>query len=397
MSRKAILICLILVSCLLCSCADSQTASLSITSEHTSEASELNTSIVYEDDLPDMSATDDSSLVRQEFTATYSCGQSSAAEAVEDNLADNFAETVVTADSAPQSVHQETVFAAEKTLTSAESMPLSAAETDFESIVQSEQAEKAEYDFSMPVPQGEIQDKSYFDDAVFIGNSRMVGFGAYSELDNITVYAHSGLNVRSIYDDACIETESGKITILEALKQTPDCKKIYLKMGTNELGWPYYNVFIKEYVKLIEEMKLICPDALIYVHSVLPVAKKKSEIDPYENQPNINIMNEMLQDMCEENKYFYLDVQSAYLDEEGYLLSSVTFDGSHIRYPHYPQWVDYLLSHTVEGCGMLLPDVSTEDIAAETSVPDTTEQPSAASQNEALENDLPANIQPSNE
>jgi len=246
---------------------------------------------------------------------------------------------------------------------------------------------KAEYDFSSPVPEGEMQEESYFDDAVFIGNSRMVGFGAYSGLKNITVYAHSGLNVRSIYDDACIDTEDEKIIILEALRRNPDFKKIYLKMGTNELGWPYYDVFIKEYTALIEQIKDICPDALIYVHSILPVAKKKSEIDPYENQPNINRCNELLQEMCAENGYFYLDVQSVYLDEEGYLLSSVTFDGSHIRYPHYPQWVEYLLSHTFEGCNMILPADDAEE-NNENIAPGDTEQLSGLPQNNGQQNDM---------
>jgi len=208
-----------------------------------------------------------------------------------------------------------------------------------------------------------------------------------SGLKNITVYAHSGLNVRSIYDDACIDTEDEKIIILEALRRNPDFKKIYLKMGTNELGWPYYDVFIKEYTALIEQIKDICPDALIYVHSILPVAKKKSEIDPYENQPNINRCNELLQEMCAENGYFYLDVQSVYLDEEGYLLSSVTFDGSHIRYPHYPQWVEYLLSHTFEGCNMILPADDAEE-NNENIAPGDTEQLSGLPQNNGQQNDM---------
>lgn len=55
------------------------------------------------------------------------------------------------------------------------------------------------------VPESEPLDESYFDDAVFVGDSLTYGLGAYQVLDAGKVIAHTGINPQTILTKSCIE------------------------------------------------------------------------------------------------------------------------------------------------------------------------------------------------
>ena len=67
---------------------------------------------------------------------------------------------------------------------------------------------------SVPL-QEEIAD-TYFDDAVFIGDSRTEGFMIYENID-ATFYTHKGLMVDTIFTNPVITKDGEKITIMDAL------------------------------------------------------------------------------------------------------------------------------------------------------------------------------------
>ena len=71
-----------------------------------------------------------------------------------------------------------------------------------------------------PVPLAPAVDMSYFDDALFIGDSRTEGFMMYSGVDNATYYAYKGLSVRTAFTKNVIRAKDGSMTTVEnALKQ----------------------------------------------------------------------------------------------------------------------------------------------------------------------------------
>lgn len=55
--------------------------------------------------------------------------------------------------------------------------------------------------------------QDYFDDAVFIGDSRTVGLRDYGGWDNATYYASIGLTVYDMFDTPIVEENGAKITI----------------------------------------------------------------------------------------------------------------------------------------------------------------------------------------
>lgn len=76
-----------------------------------------------------------------------------------------------------------------------------------------QEPERVAYNYSLPVPQSEAVDKTYFNDAIFIGNSRTEGFMLYSGLANATAYTSRGLMVNTVFTD-CVINMNGKKCLL---------------------------------------------------------------------------------------------------------------------------------------------------------------------------------------
>ena len=81
-------------------------------------------------------------------------------------------------------------------------------------------------------------DDSYFDDAVFIGDSRTVGMYEYGGLEETsTFYASTGLTVYKMFDSAIVSVpgQKKKITVEEALSEK-QFAKIYQRNGYRHSG-----------------------------------------------------------------------------------------------------------------------------------------------------------------
>ncbi len=186
-------------------------------------------------------------------------------------------------------------------------------------------------------------DESYFDDALFIGDSRTVGICDYCGLDNAEYYAKEGMTIYDMMD--CELTTTDEVdSVLEGL-QNNQFAKIYLMVGINEVGTADSGYFIEHYVEIINQIRELQPDAEIYVQSILHVAHSYEEESEYINNDAINERNEALREMCVEYGYTYLDANCLYDDENGALTEDMTFDGCHLYAQHYLDWKEFYLNH----------------------------------------------------
>lgn len=193
-------------------------------------------------------------------------------------------------------------------------------------------------------------DDSYFDDALFIGDSRMVGLSQYcQDIDaRATFYAKKSLSIYNIRDDKWIETGDGdEISLAEAL-ETNHFSKIYIMVGINELGRGDENDFRQAYQDVINQIQSAEPDAYIFINSIMHVSKEKNETDELYNNTNINLRNDAIKSLEDKQNIFYLNINEAVDDEEGNLDAETTTDGVHLKGACYEPWHEYLLSHGVE-------------------------------------------------
>lgn len=205
---------------------------------------------------------------------------------------------------------------------------------------------KTSYDYAKPVPKSEAVENSYFDDAVFIGDSRTEGLILYTELSNTISYTHKGLMVDTVFTSPVINKNGQKLSVMDALRQT-NFSKVYIMLGINETGWPYSSIFIEKYGKIIDEIKVINPQAIIYVQEILPVANSISQTHSYVKNEKINEFNVLIRQMAEEKQIYYIDTGNAVSDANGCLPEDAAIDGIHLTQPYCEKWLGYLKTHTI--------------------------------------------------
>ena len=195
-----------------------------------------------------------------------------------------------------------------------------------------------------PVPFTTV-DESYFTDALFIGDSRLQGFGFWSGIP-ATYYCATGFHVYKYETTNVVQTENGKVPIFEAMPYDA-FTKVYIKVGLNELGYGTEENFEKTYAELIAKIREYEPRAIIFVHAILPVTAEKSNSDKAHNNANIAVRNAALEQFAKEQKAYFIDAGPALSDEEGNLRPEMTSDGIHLKPEYMKLWRDFLCEHGV--------------------------------------------------
>lgn len=205
--------------------------------------------------------------------------------------------------------------------------------------------ESTEEDAAPTVAESEPVEDTYFDDVLFLGDSRTEGFHLYSGLKTGSYLYATGATVESVFTKS-VNTPVGKMPMLDALAQM-DCGKIYVMLGVNELGWNGTDIFRNQTAKMIQRIQADHPDATIVIQSILPVSAKQDAKHSYVNNQRINAYNQVLQELAEEYGLVYLNVAEAVSDENGYLRADWNFDGVHLNKAGCQAWLNYLRTHPV--------------------------------------------------
>lgn len=193
-------------------------------------------------------------------------------------------------------------------------------------------------------------DDSYFDDAVFIGDSRTVGMYEYGGLEETsTFYASTGLTIYKMFDSAIVPVpgQKKKITVEEALSEK-QFAKIYLMIGINEMGTGTVESFMKAYGEAVQHLQELQPDAIIYLQAIMKVTTERSEQGDYITNEGIEARNTEIAKLADDEKIFYLDVNPMICDETGGMVASYTYDGVHLKAQYIPIWLDFLKERAVE-------------------------------------------------
>lgn len=218
-----------------------------------------------------------------------------------------------------------------------------------EMIVDTEEILEPETEVMVEEPIREFTkvDESYFDDAVFIGDSRTVGLHDYGNLENATFYATIGMNIYDLWTDEFCEVNGQTVTLEEALS-TQKFGKIYFQIGINEMGRGTIDDFMEEYQATIEKFRELQPDAIIFVQGIMRVAGEKSNSDPIFNNQGIIERNGRIAALADNRRIFYIDVNEVVCDENGDLKADLTFDNLHLYGSKYGVWHDYLLEKGIK-------------------------------------------------
>lgn len=188
--------------------------------------------------------------------------------------------------------------------------------------------------------ESEPVDRDFFEDTLFIGDSRTVGIMQYGGIRGATFYASSGMSVFLLEKKAVYIPEEGRMVLSEVLERK-QYKKIFLMLGINELGYPFESIE-KKYGEVVEQLKASQGEAVIYLCANLHVTKEQSEKDSIYNNENVNRVNQMIAGLADNERTFYVDANGLFDDEEGNLSMEYASDGFHVWGRFYTNWADWL-------------------------------------------------------
>ena len=188
--------------------------------------------------------------------------------------------------------------------------------------------------------------EGYFQDALFVGDSRMYGLQLYGDIKEGFWYAATSMAVFN-YNNKPVNVEGvGSIT-LDSLLQQKKFGHIYVNMGINEIG--YEMQYLKNtYTEFYNKLKTLQPDAKIIIISNLHVTKAYSDTSTNGiTNPRLNELNEHLKSMQDGEHIFYLDINHLFDDANGALAAECTGDGVHVYGQQYLDISAYLRSHAI--------------------------------------------------
>jgi len=217
--------------------------------------------------------------------------------------------------------------------------------------------------------------EDYFDSALFIGDSRTVGLRDYTDLSSHAQFlAQTSLTIWKVFKSDF----NGKGTVEEML-DLYSFDKIYLMVGVNELGTGTTEDFMKEYTAVVDKLRELSPDSIIYIQAIMNVDKEKSNSDAVFNNVNILGRNNAIATLADNENIFYLDINESVCDEEGYLREDLRGDHLHLKGASNKYWKEFLMDHAVirDSDKKYVTDVKASDrVNTETSAP--SENPSVS-------------------
>ena len=207
------------------------------------------------------------------------------------------------------------------------------------------------YSFGTCLEESEpVEDDSFFDHAVFLGDSRTEGLQLYSGLTHGDFFWKRGMTVfRVDSGEWTFEIDGEQLTMMEALgKKQYD--SVYIMLGVNELGYPVSS-YERSLGIFLDKVIAAQPDAVIYLQTLPPVndqAARDSGLGSYINNGNIHAFNEVIVRMAAEKRVVLLNTAEVFRGADGQLPADMTSDGCHFKYGKYSLWADYLRCHIID-------------------------------------------------
>ena len=182
--------------------------------------------------------------------------------------------------------------------------------------------------------------EDWFDDVLFIGDSRTVGLREYARLGDADYFCSVGMTVFDATEQQLSDLNFST-TNLEGLLRSKRYSKIYISLGLNECGYPY-DLLMEGYHSLLGTVRKHQPQTVIILHGMITVSRIKAASEWYFSLENLQKVNAGIRDFADGNMVRYIDANEHFADEEGYLPSDLTADGCHFYISGYQEWAQWI-------------------------------------------------------
>ena len=204
------------------------------------------------------------------------------------------------------------------------------------------------------LPENGSVDLSYFEDAVFVGDSLTEGLREYASIENSIANIATFISAKNqtpksflegviVFPDNYRPTQNGVEAIVS---ENPG--KVYITLGTNALTFMNRQQLIYYYDQLLTALQEQLPETIFYVCSITPTTVDEASRRPVFVYDAIYAANNEIAMMASLKGMHYINLHEVLAGEDGYLKPEYAYsDGIHLRPDTYTLWIQYLMSHTV--------------------------------------------------
>lgn len=183
-------------------------------------------------------------------------------------------------------------------------------------------------------------EESWYDDVLFIGDSRTDGLRTFCRSGKADYFAATGMTVFNWWDMRVSDAGFSKQS-LKSLLGSKTYGKIIIALGINECGYAH-DALIGAYKDLLSFVQERQPEAKIILHSIMTVGRNKEQDGWYFSPENIFAINDRIAELADAETVFYIDCNERFADENGYLPEDYSADGCHLYAEDYALWGEWL-------------------------------------------------------
>jgi len=206
------------------------------------------------------------------------------------------------------------------------------------------------------VPECDPVDASFFDDAVFVGDSVSLRLQYYCASNNAlgdTTFLCSGSlsATNALWDigsESVHPSYQGQKMLIEDGIAACGASKVYIMLGMNNISFGVDSA-TADMVTLMDRILEKSPDVTLIIQAVTPMTSTSRIYSGSLNNDKIDEYNEAMRQICQERGWYFLDVNTQFKDANNNLVTSYCSDpndmGIHFSTAAAEIWVNYLKTH----------------------------------------------------
>ncbi len=202
---------------------------------------------------------------------------------------------------------------------------------------------------------GMVSETAFFENSVFVGDSLTVGLEKYCKshdsiasdttyfLARVSCSAKAAISNNALTKHAKImPLYNGKVQYIEdSISQLPNVNKMFICYGMNDLTGSTPKEFVADLQILIDRIVAKTPDLQVYVISIPCVMANVNT--GYLNNKNIQVTNDLLQDVCVENNWGFINISEYLMGQDHSLRPEFSSDNYvHENNKAYAVWNNVL-------------------------------------------------------
>ena len=189
-------------------------------------------------------------------------------------------------------------------------------------------------------------DEHYFDNTLFIGDSRTEELRLWGNLGTARYFCGVGFSVFNIFGETVTNDDFSGMTLDGALAER-SYDQIYIQLGYNESGYPYDSL-MSQYTVLLDTVREAQPDARIVLHAVMHASR--GAVERWDNYApeNLDRINAGIAELATSRDHvYYVDVNDLFTDENGYMREGLSNDGEHLDIAWTEIWAQALIDRAI--------------------------------------------------